>query len=331
MSNTFLQRPAPRAIFFGMLGSFSLPSLQALLTGGVDVCAIVLPPSHKQAENALAISRRELFRPARSLLPVVDSSLHANIVQLASEQQIPVWEVQRLADPLALATLAAYDPDVICVACFSQRIPRPVLDLPRFGCLNVHPSLLPANRGPVPLFWTFHEGATHTGVTIHLMDEAMDSGDMLAQERIEIPDGMSYARLEAQCAALGGQLLANCVWKLAQGQVVRVPQDEKESSHHPFPSDDDFIIPVAEWSARHVYNFICGLADWSEPITLQVGKERFIVQQEISYSPDVLTDEQWQQSGNNGNNRQDEQGKAYYWVGKELWVRCNDGWVVVRM
>src|SRR6202051_3430943 len=111
MSNIFLQRPAPRAIFFGMLGSFSLPSLQALLASGIEVCAVVLPASHRQGEDAPAISRRELFRPARSLLPVVHSPLHANIVQLASERQIPVWEVQRLTDPLALATIAAYEPD----------------------------------------------------------------------------------------------------------------------------------------------------------------------------------------------------------------------------
>jgi methionyl-tRNA formyltransferase len=328
MSNTFLQCPAPRAIFFGMLGSFSLPSLQALLASGIEVCAVVLPAPHKQGEDAFAIARRELFRPARALLPVVHSSLHANIVQLAGERQIPVWEVQRLADPVTLTTLAAYEPDVICVACFSQRIPRPILDVPRFGCLNVHPSLLPANRGPVPLFWTFREGVTHTGVTIHLMDEGMDSGDMLAQERIDIHDGMTYAQLEAQCAARGGRLLADCVWKLAQERAVRLPQNEEESSYHPFPSSHDSIIPVAKWSARHVYNFICGLADWGESIILQVGEEHFAVQQVISYSHDTLNNSE--QSWQGSDDRQDKQDKAYYWIGQDLWVRCNDGWVAIR-
>src|SRR6202043_2221553 len=160
------------------------------------------------------------------------------------------------------------------------------------GCLNVHPSLLPANRGPEPLFWTFREGVTRTGVTIHVMDEGMDSGDILAQESIDIHDGMSYAQLEDQCAVRGGQLLADCVWKLAQGQAVRLRQDKKESSYHPFPSSEDFIIPVAKWSPRHTYNFIYGLADRGESITLQVGEERFIAQKAISYSHNALNNEQ---------------------------------------
>src|SRR5204862_1767507 len=112
---------------------------------------------------------------------------------------------------------------IICVACFSQRIPRIILDLPRLGCLNVHPSLLPANRGPVPLFWTFREGHQQTGVTIHLMNEGMDTGDILAQEPIEVPSGISYAQLELQCATLGGKLLARTVWVSYRGLAIRVP------------------------------------------------------------------------------------------------------------
>lgn len=319
MSNTFSQRSAPRVIFFGMLGSFSLPSLASLLASGIDVCAVVLPSSRRQ-EGRPAIFRREVYHPARSLLPVVHSTLHANIVQLADECQIPVWEVQRLDDPATLATLSAYEPDAICVACFSQRIPRSLLSLPCLGCLNVHPSLLPANRGPVPLFWTFRTGEEYAGVTIHLMDEGMDSGPILAQECIAVDDGVSYAELEAQCAGRGGQLLADCVWKLAQGSAIPVPQDETKSSYHPAPSSADFLIPVAAWGARHVYNFVRALSDWDEAITLQIGDEQFVVRQEISYSHTLPASE----LGPKG-----EQDAAYYRVGEHIWVRCLDGWIVV--
>jgi methionyl-tRNA formyltransferase len=292
-----------------------------LLTGGIDVRAVVLPSSSSAGAHVPAIFRYEQFRPARPLLPVVHSSLHVNVLQLAGEWQLPVWEVNNLSAPETLETLAVYEPDIICVACFSQRIPRAVLSLPRFGCLNVHPSLLPVNRGPVPLFWTFREGADHTGVTIHFMEETLDSGDILAQEVIPVPDGITYTHLETQCATQGGKLLAACVRDLMQGRVQRVPQDERRSSYHPYPSDEDFAVPAAVWSARHVYNFICGIAEWGEAITLLAGNERFPVQRAISYSHNI-TDEvvksasEWQEG-------------IYYRMDDVLWVRCNEGWVAV--
>src|SRR5256714_6887143 len=206
----------PRALFLGMQGSFSLPSLHALLESGIEVCAVVLPGDQAQglSSNQMPIYRREPAHPARSTLPVLNSSLESSIVQLAWQRKIPLWEVHRLSDPATVSTLTAYQPDVICVACFSQRIPRATLEIAHLGCLNVHPSLLPANRGPVPLFWSFREGCDVTGVTIHLMDEGMDSGDILAQEVIGVPDSISYAELESQCAMRGGALLARMVWDL---------------------------------------------------------------------------------------------------------------------
>lgn len=317
MSNNSLRHRAPRVIFLGMQGSFSPPSLHALLASGIDVRAVVLPASSNRGADVPAIFRHEQFRPARPLLPVVHSSLHVNVLQLASEWQLPVWEVNNLSAPETLEALEAYEPDVICVACFSQRIPRAVLSLPRFGCLNVHPSLLPVNRGPVPLFWTFHAGADSAGVTIHFMEEALDSGDILAQEVIPVRDGMTYTQLEAQCATRGGTLLADCVRDLTQGRAQRVPQDESRSSYSPYPSDEDFAIPAAEWSARRVYNFICGIAEWGEAITLLVGDERFTVQRAISYSHETVRGgHRWQEG-------------AYYREGDVLWVCCNEGWIAV--
>lgn len=314
MSNSSLRHRAPRVVFFGMQGRFSSPSLYALLAGGIDVRAVVLPSS---SNGGAAIFRREQFRPTMPLLPVVHSSLHVNVLQLVGEWQLPVWEVNNLSAPETLETLAAYEPDVICVACFSQRIPRAILSLPRFGCLNVHPSLLPVNRGPVPLFWTFREGADHTGVTIHFMEEALDSGDILAQEVIPVPDGITYTQLETLCATQGGKLLADCVRDLTQGRAQRVPQDERRRSYHPYPSEEDFVIPATEWSARRVYNFICGVAEWGEAITLLAGDERFTVQRAISYS----------HKGKSGGYRWQEE--TYYREDDVLWVRCNEGWVAV--
>ncbi len=317
MSNTARTTRSPRILFLGMQGNFSYPPLRALLETGIEVCAIVIPAEKtlKGDPDLPAIRRREQSLPSRSMLPVLQSTIHTSILHLAWERHIPVWEVRQLSATETISVFEAYQPDVICVACFSKRIPRVILDIPRLGCLNVHPSLLPTNRGPEPLFWTFRGGDQQTGVTIHLMEEGMDTGPIVAQEVVEVPDGISYAQLEAQCAELGGRLLVRSVWDLYNGTAVPELQDETKSSYHAFPSVDDFVVPVAEWSAQHVYNFICGVASWGTPITLQVGNNTVYVKMAISYSHKTI---------DRGESEMDEK------PGEGFWVKCKQGSVLVK-
>lgn len=311
MSNASRAEHSPRILFLGMQGTFSPPPLRALLEAGIEVCAVVVPAQQRGPDQP-ALRRLEQPQKTRPLLPMLDSALHTSIVQMAWERQIPAWEVQRLSDSETVSIFAAYQADAICVACFSLYIPRVILAIPRLGCLNVHPSLLPAKRGPEPLFWTFQEGTRHTGVTIHLLDEGMDSGPIVAQEVVAVPDGVSYAWLEARCAELGGKLLARSLWGLYRGLAVPVPQDETGSSYHPYPSEEDFVVPVGEWSARHVYNFICGVASWGVPIRLRVDDHMLVVREAISYSHKDI-------------------GQATRMVeeGEEIEVRCREGSVRV--
>ena len=267
-----------------MQGKFSYAPLHALLEAGIQVCAVIIPSEQVFEAELPAIQRYEQTSISRTMLPVLNSSIHSSILDLANVRKIPVWKVRQLSSSDTIKALSVYQPDIICVVCFSKRIPRVILDIPRFGCLNVHPSLLPANRGPEPLFWTFREGNAQTGVTIHLIDEGMDSGAIVAQQAIEIPDGISYSDLEELSAQIGGTLLVQSVWHMYNQEAVLQKQDESKSSYHPFPCDDDFVVPVAEWSASHVYNFICGVASWGSPIVLLIGNKTMEVKMAISYS-----------------------------------------------
>jgi methionyl-tRNA formyltransferase len=314
MSNTAQTACLPNVLFLGMQGRFSYPSLRALLGASIQVCAVVIPAEQSFGANLPVIQKREQPQTSRMMLPVLNSSVHTSILELAWERDIPVWEVRQLSDPETIRVFAAYHPDMICVACFSKHIPHGILDIPPLGCLNVHPSLLPTNRGPEPLFWTFREGIQRTGVTIHLMDEGMDSGAIVAQEIIEIPDGISYAELEAQCAELGGKLLARSVLELYHGVAKPVAQDETKSSYHAFPSEDDFVVPAAEWDARRVYNFICGVALWGRQIILKDGNRIVRIKSAISYSPEDIDC---------------RNSEAYGQPGHVLWVRCKRGSVLV--
>lgn len=292
--NLSSENKSPRVIFFGMQSNFSHPSLQALLAAGVEVCAVVMPAVNDMPDVP-PLRRLEPPSRRRALLPVNQSMLHTSVQQLAWDRQIPLWEVARLADPAVVALLSSYQPDFICVACFSRVIPRVILDIPRLGCLNVHPSLLPENRGPEPLFWTFRLGYERSGVTIHLMDEGLDSGPIVVQEAFDLPEGLTYAELEAQAAELGGALLVRAVKGIACGQIECQPQDESQSSSYPYPSSqngrEDFIIYPKQWDARHVYTFICGVKDWSEPLLLVADDELTLKVEDVlaySYKPNDM-------------------------------------------
>jgi methionyl-tRNA formyltransferase len=236
-------------------------------------------------------------------------------VQLAWQHHIPVWRVHKLAAQSTLATLASYQPDLICVACFDALLPSSILHLPRLGCLNVHPSLLPELRGPMPLFWTLRLGHELTGTTVHYMTQKLDSGAILAQEAIIVPDGIRYAELEKRCAQLGGELLARVVFDVYHGRAKPREQDEAQSSYRSYPCAEEYVVNVWEWKARHLYNFICGVANEESPVMVAIDRkdssQRLIVYAATAYGTVPLSAQEQQQADN------------------EFIVHCRDGWVRV--
>jgi methionyl-tRNA formyltransferase len=178
--------------------------------------------------------------------------------------------------------LAKLAPDVACVACFPYRIPTALLNVPPAGFLNLHPSLLPAYRGPAPLFWTFRNGEQQTGVTVHFMDEGLDTGDIVLQAPLTLPDGISGHAAETRCAALAGQLLVEAVQALADGRLPRRPQPAG-GHYDPWPSLAAFTLSPA-WSARRAFNFMRGTAEWRQPYAIYLDGERFALQAAVSYN-----------------------------------------------
>ncbi|MBI3980094.1 MAG: hypothetical protein HY331_18120 [Chloroflexi bacterium] len=300
-------RRAPRILFFGMRCGFSVPPLAALLDAGLSVCAVVLPsadglasaePIWRLPGNGGPAGGRFLLAPRRM----------RTIVDLARERQVPVLEVTRLGDPRTVATLAAMQPDFICVACFPRRLSAAILALPRHGCLNVHPSLLPANRGPVPLFWTFRLDERRAGVTVHRMESALDAGDIVLQEPLAVPEGIGGHDLEQECAAMGGRLLVAAVESITAGTAEWTRQTPEQASYHGWPTPDDFVV-APSWPARHAFNFIRGAAHWGTPTVIYAGR-RLPVSTTLGYVPDGAPD-----------------GPAV--ADGRLWIPCNPGLVEV--
>jgi len=271
-------------IFFGMWGDLSTIPLLALLDAGVQMAAVIVPASvgpsrgHQDEAPILPIAPE----PQPSHLPLLNPYVTPNAIHLAWQRQIPAFAAGRLDAAETLATLAGLDPDLICVSCFLQRFPRALLDLPRRGCLNLHPSLLPDLRGPAPLFWTFRRGQTNTGVTVHFMDEGLDTGDIAMQASLTLPDGISGAAAERLCAARGGKLLVEAVQALARGEVMRRPQPPGGSTY-PWPAAADFTLDT-RWPARRAFNFMRGTAEWGRPYPVTVAGDELQLATALAYT-----------------------------------------------
>lgn len=295
-------------VFFGMTGLLSLAPLENLVNSGIEVKAVIIPA--EPPIIAPLLRRIKPSRPAPTDLPLVNPYFSQNIVHVAWEHDIPVWQVTRLSDPPTLALLADLQPDLMVVACFPSIFPTKLLQLPRYGCLNLHPSLLPAYRGPAPLFWMARQGERQAGVTLHFMDQGADTGDIVAQTAFDWPEGISGPELEQRCAAAGGQLLLAAVKQLAQtGQLPRQPQPKEGSSYFSWPRDEDLVIPTT-WEARRAFNFLRAAADW--PLVVAVGDQRFPVSRVLGYASDPVL------------------GQPYRYEGDEVWIQFQPGVLRIR-
>ncbi len=252
-----------RVLFLGMGGQFTQIVLERLLNAGVEVCALLLSgPQLHPLRPEVAIASDPLA------LPLLESFVKPNALHLAWQQGIPVYESGPLSAPGLADRIGQLAPDVACVACFDRIIPARLRALPRYGFLNVHPSLLPHFRGPEPLFWQLRSGVNPVGVTVHWMDAGPDTGDIAGQRSLPLADGISGRKADALCAAAGGDLLAEVVGQLAAGRAERRPQPTG-GSYQPAPGPEDFRVEN-DWSARRVFNFMRGTAEWGYPYPVEI-------------------------------------------------------------
>jgi len=240
-----------RILLFGMRCHFTPPVLAALLDAGHDVTGVVLPG--RQPGRAWRWLRKPGSRPGVPLagVPTIES--------LAARHRLPLAEWNSGDIESALEAIPALQPDLIVVACFPRLIPNVVVDLAPFGGCNVHPSLLPALRGPDPLFWTLHAGLHRSGVTVHLLSDRFDAGDIVAQREIEIPAGERIDRLETVMGQVGGELLGETLPQWAMARTSARPQNHGAATSAPNPQPSDLRVPVT-WPVERAFRFIRGIA-----------------------------------------------------------------------
>lgn len=212
---------------------FALPSLRAL-TQHYHIAGVVTQPDRASGRG------RELKPPP--------------VKTLALELGLPIIQPQKLREPETMAQLQAWKPDLIVVAAFGQILKKEVLDLPRFGCVNVHASLLPRWRGAAPINAAILAGDEETGVTIMQMDVGLDTGPMLAKRSIRLnPDDTAGSVFQA-LSTLGADLLLETLPDYMDGKIIPQPQPEEGATYAPMLKKEDgrldFFKPASELERR---------------------------------------------------------------------------------
>lgn len=248
-----------RIVFMGT-PDFAQASLQALLDAGREVVGVFTQPDKPRGRGM-----QESFSPVKSL---------------ALSHGIPVYQPLTFKDGEATETLRSLCPDLVVVVAYGRLLPQSFLDVPPLGCINVHGSLLPKLRGSAPIQWAVLNGDRETGVSIQFMAQAMDAGDIIAEEKTAIGEFETAGELFDRLMVMGAELLVKTVDKIENGNIARVPQDETKAT---FTTMLDKSLCPINWarSPREIVKHICGLDPWPvataelSGVTLRVFKAEY--------------------------------------------------------
>jgi len=216
-------------VFIGSQGVLSEVPLRVLLQSGVSIKAIAL-----LKETYLSLSSKPVS--VADIAVGDDQSLtsSASLLEIAQQYQIPVIE---LADPLkdSVQQFEALQTDLILMSCFPRKLPPEVFQLPSAGCYNLHPSVLPAYRGPSPVHWQCAHNVSESGVTVHRVNAEFDQGDIAVQKRIQTRYCVNKVELAYRLALLGGEAFVELIKAIEKNTLELTPQAEAEASYYGFP------------------------------------------------------------------------------------------------
>lgn len=200
---------------------------------------------------------------------------------LALEHNLPVYQPKTLKDEEVINQIKEINPDVIAVVAYGKLLPPEVLDIPKYGCINVHGSLLPKYRGAAPIQWTVLNGDEYGGVTTMYMGEGLDTGDMILTYKTRVGENETSGELFDRLAVEGGKLLLDTLELLEKGQAPRIPQNESEATHAPMLSRESCQVDF-EKTASEVHNLIRGLSPWPVAQTTLEGKKVKLISSRVS-------------------------------------------------
>ena len=240
---------------------FAVESLKALSDSGHNISAVF-------TKQDMPRGRKMIMTPPE-------------VKVLALERGLPVYQPATLRDTDIQNTLKELAPDVIVVVAYGKLLPKEVLDIPKYGCINVHGSILPKYRGAAPIQWTVINGDEYGGVTTMYMGEGLDTGDIIEVYKTKVEENETSGELFDRLAKEGAKLLLHTLELIENGTAPRIPQNEEEATYASMLSKEMCII---DWTkpASEVHNLVRGLNPWPIALTTLEGKRVKIIETRIS-------------------------------------------------
>jgi methionyl-tRNA formyltransferase len=193
------------------------------------------------------------------------------VKELALKQELPVYQPLKVKEPEFLEKIEELSPDVIVVAAFGQILPKALLDIPKYGCINVHASLLPKYRGAAPIQYSVIDGEKETGITIMYMDVGLDTGDIILQDIIPITSEETGGSLFDKMAVQGSASIIKALRQIEAGEANRIPQDNEKATYVKMISKEMGKLDFTR-SAEQIERLIRGLNPWPSAYTFLEGK-----------------------------------------------------------
>lgn len=239
-----------RIVFMGT-PDFSVPALKALVEAGHQVIAVVTQPDKPKGRG------KEV-----QMTPVKIQAM---------EYGIPVYQPAKVREASFVEVLKGLEADAYVVIAFGQILPKAVLELPKYGCINIHASLLPKYRGAAPIQWCVIDGERETGITTMMMDVGLDTGDMLEKAVIPIEEKETGGSLHDKLSMAGGDLILSTLKKLEEGTLVRTPQTDEGTCYAKMLTKS---LGDIDWNqgAVSIERLIRGLNPWPSAYTMWNGK-----------------------------------------------------------
>lgn len=286
-----------RVIYMGT-PEFAVAALESIIKAGHEVLAVVTQPDKPKGRG-----KTLQFTPVK---------------EVAVREQIPVLQPIHVKDEETVQQLEALQPDVIVVAAYGQILPERVLQIPKYGCINIHASLLPKYRGAAPIQWAVINGEKESGVTTMYMAKGLDTGDMIDKAVVPLSADETGDSLHDKLSLAGAQLILETLDKLERGTAVRTPQTGESSYAHML----DKSLGNIDWtqSAERIERLIRGLCSWPSAYTYLAGKTLKI------WRADVVRPEQFPAGVSNA----DAPGTICYVDKKQFMVVTGDGCLSVR-
>ena len=239
-----------KVVFMGT-PDFAVGALEAIIQAGHEVTAVVTQPDKPKGRSG-----QMQFPPVK---------------EYAVKYNIPVFQPVKVKEPEAVAELRNYEADIYVVAAFGQILTKEILNMPRFGCVNIHASLLPKYRGAAPIQQAIIDGETETGVTIQQMNEGIDTGDILSTVIVPIDKKETAESLFVKLEQAGAQLIVDTLAKIEKGEITPVPQDESKASYVRMMKK---TLGKIDWNKEAVVieRLVRGLNSWPSAYTFFEGK-----------------------------------------------------------